>query len=338
MNEGPRRLLWIAVTVLCIVGLSYASVRSCQGGRQVVHVLAADALAVAMGQMEEVFEGENPDIDLKVTVEGSVMLLRMQLLHPADVVALADHRLIEVGLRPDDADWAIKFATTELVIARTQASRYAEEISEGNWPEVLLRPDVAVGHPDPAIDPCGYYTRLAWKLAERQDPAQRAGLADRLAAKSSAKYQRPDALSVMGLLQARAIDYAFVYRCHAVDHRLPYTRLGDAVGLGLPALERDYGAVEVEVPDYRGQIVSMKGHPVYFGVTISKRSRQVAGAERFVRFLLSARGQEILRRSDIVPLAPAVAASWSTRLPEDLARSVTLEGASERSSPGPGEP
>ncbi|MCU0692516.1 MAG: extracellular solute-binding protein [Polyangiaceae bacterium] len=264
-----------------------------------------------------------------MTVEGSVMLLRMHLLHPADVVALADHRLIEVGLRPDDADWAIKFATTEIVIARTQASRYAEEITEENWPEILLRPDVVVGHPDPAIDPCGYYTRLAWKLAERRDPATHAGLHDKLAAKSSAKYQRPDALTVMGLLQARAIDYAFVYRCHAVDHHLPYIRLGDAVGLGQPAFENDYGAVQVDVPDFRGKTVTMKGHPVYLGLTISRRSRHAAQAERFVRFLLSTRGQDILRRSDILPLVPARATSWSARLPQALSESVVVESPTE---------
>jgi molybdate/tungstate transport system substrate-binding protein len=338
MKEERRRLLWIVGIVLGIVGLGYSLVRGCGNDRQVVHVLAADALAAAVGQMEEVFERENPDIDLKVTVEGSVMLLRMHLLHPADVVALADHRLIEAGLRPDDADWAVKFATTEIVIARTQASRYAEEITEENWPEILLRPDVIVGHPDPAIDPCGYYTRLGWNLAERRDPVKYAGLANKLAEKSSAMYQRPDALTVMGLLQSRALDYAFVYRCHAVDHHLPYIRLGDAVGLGQPTRERDYAAVEVEVPDYRGKAVTMKGHPIYLGLTISKHSRQAAGAEHFVRFMLSARGQEILRRSDIVPVVPAVAASWSTRLPKALAESVVVEGTSDRGRPGPGAP
>jgi len=334
MNEGPRRLLWIVGTVAGIVGLSYALVRSCRDDRQVVHILAADALAVAISQMEEVFERENPDIDLKVTVEGSVMLLRMHLLHPADVVALADQRLIEAGLRPDDADWLIKFATTEIVIARTQASRYAEEITSENWPEILLRPNVIVSHPDPTIDPCGYYTRLAWKLAERREATKYPGLAEKLAAKSSAQYQRPDALTVMGLLQAGAVDYAFVYRCHAVDHRLPYIRLGDAVSLGQPELKNDYGAVQVDVPDYRGKTVTMKGQPVYFGLTVSKRSRQAPQAERFVRFILSSRGQDILRRSDIVPLVPARAPSWSVKMPQSLSDSVVVEPACAHESPG----
>jgi molybdate/tungstate transport system substrate-binding protein len=333
MSEGSRRLLWILGTVLGIVGLSYALVRGCSDRRQVVHVMAADALAIAMGEMEETFERENPDVDIKVTVEGSVMLLRMHLLHPADVVALADHRLIEEGLRPDDADWLIKFATTEIVIARTQASRYAEEITSENWPDILLRPDVLVGHPDPAIDPCGYFTRLSWKLADRHHASRHAGLFEKLVAKSSAQYQRPDALSVMALLQARAVDYAFVYRCHAVDHHLPYISLGDPVSLSQPARARDYSAVEVDVPNFRGKTVTMKGHPIYFGLTISKRSRQSALAERFVRFVLSKRGLDTLRRSEIVPLVPARTPGWSTRIPQSLVGSVVAEPASPSGNP-----
>jgi molybdate/tungstate transport system substrate-binding protein len=319
MNEGFRRLLWILGSVLGIVGLFYSLVGNCGDHRRVVHVLAADALAVAARQMEEVFERENPDLDLKVIVGGSVMLLRMHLLVPADVLALADDRLIEEGLRPDDADWLIKFATTEIVLARTQASCHASELSSENWPEILLRPEVLVGHPDPATDPCGYYTRLAWKLAERHLADRHPGLAEKLAAKSSAKYQRPDALSVLALLQSRGVDYAFVYRCHAEDHHLPYLRLGDAVGLGRLELANAYGAVQVDVPNYRGKTVTMKGHPICLGVTISKSSRQPASAERFVRFMLSSRGLDMMRGSEIAPLVPARVPSWSTRMPQSLA-------------------
>jgi len=325
MTGGARRLLWIAGPALALVGLAYASTRGCHGSRQVVRVFVADALATAITQIEESFERENPDVDLRVTFEGSVMLLRMHLLHPADVVVLADYRLIEVGLRPADADWAVKFATTEIVIARTQASRYADEITAENWAEILLRPDVLVSHPDPAIDPCGYYTRMAWELAERHAPDRPDGLAARLAAKSSAKYQRPDALSVLGLLQSRAVDYAFVYRCHAVDHHLPHIRLGDAMSLGQPALENDYKAVRVTVPDYRGKNVTIEGRPIAFGLSISKRSHQAAQAERFVRFLLSPKAQAVLRRSEIEPLVPPRGSSWSGVPPAWLTEVATVE-------------
>jgi len=327
MNPGWRRLLWIAGTVAAMAGIGWLLSRSCADRRQVVHVLAADALAAAVGQMEERFECENPDIDLRVIVEGSVMLLRRHLLHPADVVMLADDRLIETGLRSEDADWMVRFATTELVIAYIQASRHAAEITAENWPEILLRPEVLVGHPDPSIDPCGYYTRLAWKLMERRAAGFENSLSERLAAKSSAPYQRPDALTILALLQARAIDYAFVYRCHATDHRLPYLRLPDDVNLGRPDLADEYARASVDVPDYRGQTVSTRGHPITFGLTVSRRCRCPEPAGRFVRFVLSPRGQDILRQSEIVPLIPAQAPAWSVRLPSSVAEMVAVDPA-----------
>jgi len=330
-HGGWRRVLLSALGVCAalgasvVLGMQAACSPSCCQGRKIVRVLAADALARSMERMEEAFERQNPDVDLRITVEGSVMLLRMHLLHPADFVILADSRLIEQGLRPDDADWLIAFATSEIVIARTEASRYAENVSQANWPEVLLAPNVTVGHADPAVDPCGYYTRLVWRLAELRYGTRYPNLAQRLAERSSAKYQRPDALSVLALLQARALDYAFVYRSHAADHHLPYVRLDDEINLGRPELAQAYGAAEVQVPDYRGKTVTMRGRPIFLGFTIARRAREPKGAERFAEFLLSKEGQAILERSEFQVLRPARAAAWSTRLPASLASLVVRE-------------
>lgn len=333
MSDGLRRLLSILAVTIAIAGVSVGLVRGCGQRRQVLHVLAADALAVPFQQAVELFEREQPDVEVNVTVEGSVMLLRMQLLHPADVVALADHRLIEEGLRPDDAEWLIKFATTEVVVARTQASKYADEITSENWVDVLMRPDVLVAHPDPSSDSCGYYTRLAWKLAENHYKAQPPGLYERLLAKSPPKLQRPDALTVLALLESRAVDYAFVYRCHAEAHHLAYTRLPDTVGLGSLAKELDYAAAEVEVPDFKGRVAMMKGHPIFFALAVSRHSRRSAAAERFVAFILSARGRELLRRAELNPLATPKAPAWSTGMPQALRNLVEVESPAA----GPGK-
>jgi len=333
MRETVRRAVLGVGATCCVLALSVGAFRSCADRRVTLRVMAADALAIPFQQLADAFERENPDARVSVTVEGSVMLLRMHLLHPADVVAFADHRLIEEALRPEDADWLVKFATTEIVVARTQASRYADEITADNWAEVLLRPNVLVASPDSATDSCGYYTRLAWKLAERHYGTQTPGLFDQLVAKVPAQYQRPDALSILALLESRAVDYAFVYRCHAEAHHLPYTRLPEDVGLGKPALESAYSGAEVEVPDFKGQVVKMKGHPIYFGLTISKRSRQQALAERFVRFVLSANGQGTLRSSDLVPLTPPHAPAWATGLPQSLRDVVQFESGPRPASP-----
>lgn len=338
MSEQNRRLVPILGAVILVSGMLFALVRGCGDRRQVIHVATADALAMSFARMVEVFERENPDVEVRLNVEGSVMLLRMHLLHPSDVVAFADHRLIEEVLRPDDADWLAKFATTEIVIASSQASRFVSEITTENWPEILLRPGVIVGHPDPATDSCGYYTRLAWKLASRHHAARFPDLFEKLVEKSSAKYQRPDALGVMALVETRSVDYAFLYRCHAVDHHLPYVRLSDQANLGEPSLAATYAEASVDVPDFKGKVVPMQGHPIFFGITISKRSRKPELAERFVGFVLSSRGHEMLRQSDIVPLVPARAPTWSTRVPRSLTGIVGTEPASPSTKPGAAGP
>jgi molybdate/tungstate transport system substrate-binding protein len=334
MSQRNRRLVFVLGTVILVSGVVFGLVRGCGHRRQVIHVATADALAMSFVRMVEVFERENPDVEVRLNVEGSVMLLRMHLLHPSDVVAFADHRLIEEVLRPDDAHWLAKFATTEIVVASSQGSKFVAEITTENWPEVLLRPGVRVGHPDPATDSCGYYTRLAWKLASRHHAARFPDLFEKLVEKSSAKYQRPDALGVMALVETRSVDYAFLYRCHAVDHHLPYIRLADQENLGLPSLAATYAQASVDVPDFKGKVVPMQGHPIFFGLTISRRSRKQEIAERFVRFVLSFPGQEILRRSDIVPLVPAQVPAWSTHVPQSLTGIVVAEPASLIAKPG----
>jgi ABC-type Fe3+ transport system substrate-binding protein len=104
------------------------------------------------------------------------------------------------------------------------------------------------------------------------------------------------------------------------------------VNLGSVSKEREYAEVEVEVPDFRGKLVKMSGHAIYFGLTMPRDSRQRAPAERFVRFVLSSRGQQALRGSGIVPLVPPVAPPWSTQMPRVLRELVGPLGASAGAS------
>jgi ABC-type Fe3+ transport system substrate-binding protein len=106
------------------------------------------------------------------------------------------------------------------------------------------------------------------------------------------------------------------------------------VNLGEPSLAETYASARVDVPDFKGKVVPMQGHPIFFGITISKRSRKQEFAERFVRFVLSPRAQEMLRHSDIVPLVPAHSPSWSTRVPQSLAGIVVAESSTPSAKSG----
>ena len=58
------------------------------------------------------------------------------------------------------------FAGNEIVLAYTEKSKYADEIDEENWYEVLRRPGVKFGFTNPNDDPCGYRNQVVLQLAE----------------------------------------------------------------------------------------------------------------------------------------------------------------------------
>ena len=91
-----------------------------------------------------------------------------------------------------------------MVVAYTSRSRYASEISAGNWRSVLLRPDVLVGRTDPVLAPAGYRALLTYQLAESfyHEP----GLAHRLEERTPPRLMRGNAAELAALLAAGELD------------------------------------------------------------------------------------------------------------------------------------
>jgi molybdate/tungstate transport system substrate-binding protein len=313
MDERSRRLLTILVLVSAILTVGYLASHFGGAGKEVIRVVAADGLAASFERMRAEFERLHPKVDVRLEVHGSLMLVRLVPLWNCDVVAVADARLIERVLAPNEATWAAQFGTTEIVLAGNDSSRYGSEINTDNWYDVLLRKGVRYGYSDPSQDPCGYFTRLCWKLAQKHysTPGHERRLYDELVAGCPASHLRPDVLTLLSVLESRAaLDYAFVYKCHAVDRHLPYTPLPKQINLGEPQHEAAYAAVEVTVPNYRGGVESITGSYITFGITIPSRAGHQVVAEEFVKFVLSERGRSILLESAIQPISPAAVPKW----------------------------
>jgi len=311
-----------------LISLAPLAPSGCSGGRKTLRVFAADALSHSFHEIEREFERLHPDTDVSLDIQGSIFLTRLVPLRRADVVAVADHRLIQKILYPKHATWVAKFATTELVIAATTASARGAEISPENWYDILLRPDVRYGYADPSQDPCGYYTRLAWQLAENHYAASHAEarpLAKQLIENCPTKHIARDALCVISdLLGTARVDYAFVYRVHAVDQRLPFTPLPKEIHLGDRSLAQHYASAEVLVPNYRGGMETMTGSYIGFGITIPSDAPNPEDAQEFVRFVLSQSGRAILERSEFQPIQPALVPKWGT-VPEFLGELAAAE-------------
>lgn len=305
------------LALLLLAVLAPLLVPACTG-RPTLRIMAADALAHSFRRLTREYARLHPEVDVSLETQGSIILGRLAALRPCDVLAVADSRLIRRLLTDTRADWSVTFATTEMVLVYTERSRAGAELTAEGWPAVLLRPDVRLGLANPDQDPCGYFTLLAWSLAERHYAVP--GLRDRLRERCPPERLAWDAAQVLSRMQAGEGDVAFAYRCHAQDMALPCIPLPAAVNLGDPALEAEYATASVSVPDFRGGSETMPGTVVSFGVTIPREARSTAEARDFLALLLGPEGRAALAESSIRPLEPPRTEVWGAPPPPEVPR------------------
>lgn len=273
-----------------------------------IAVFYASSLSAVLSDAAEAFQKENPRFRLRLAPSGSQVAARKvsELGMRADLVAVADANLIPRMLVPGHATWNLVFATNEIVLAHRDHSKLTDQIKADNWPAVLLRDDVRLGRADPDTAPIGYQTLMAWQLAEAAGGPSSSGLAAKLAAKCASRHVTQDEAELVALLEARAIDYAFVFRSTAEDHHLKLLALPAEINLSRPELAGHYASASVEVRMQQGQgAARIAGGPVTYGLTIPKSALQGEAAARFVAFLLGERGRRLLERRGFHPVAPA---------------------------------
>lgn len=245
-----------------------------------------------------------------------------ELNRRADLVLVADWRVIEQLLLPDHAGWSIQFAANEIVLAHGEHSLHTEEITAENWPEVLLRPGVRLGRANEATAPLGFQTLLVWKLADKPG----GDLPGRLKERCRPEHVTPDIAELVALLQARVIHYAFVYRSMAEEHNLKTVRLPREYNLSRPSMREAYSRARVPVHLKSGETpAQIAGAPIVYGLTIPSKAPNQPDAQRVAAFLLGSEGRRILKRSGFRPLRPPVCRN-PERLPPALKGLVSASG------------
>ena len=295
---------------------------SCRSRGAEVAVFHATSLTQPLGDVADLFQRENPGVRVRLEPSGSQVAARKvtELGMKADVVAVADAGIISRMLVPGHASYNVTFATNEIVIAHKDHSRFTDEISTANWPEVLLRPGVLIGRTDADTAPNGYHTLMVWQLAERSGAygVNAKDLFGKLAARCAKEHVVHDEAELLAKLESRSIDYAFLYRSTAEDHHLKITALPPDQNLSRLDLADRYAAAEVEVRMKQGNgKVRLKGAPVTYGLTIPSASPHATEAARFVAFLLGEKGRRILSRRGFAALSPA-RCDPCAGIPEDL--------------------
>ena len=236
----------------------------------------------------------------KVTVEqenaGSLETARKitELGKIPDIVGVADYEVIPLLLIPDHATWYAKFAHNRMVLAYTDKSRYASEITTDNWWQVITRRDVQVGRADPSLDPNGYRTLLVWQLAERF--YDQPGLGQRMLTSSPPRNVRPKEADLVGLLQAGEFDYIWSYESIAQGVGLRYVTLPTQVDLSSLADSATYATASVRIAGKTPRdSVTMRGQPIVYAFTVPTRAPHPDLASRFAIYLASPDGRRVLR-------------------------------------------
>ncbi len=289
--------------------------------KQNIVVFHAGSLAVPFKHIKKAFEVKYPQYNVVLEAAGSRACARKitDIGKPADVMASAAYKVIDNLLIPKYAKFNAHFATNELAIVYTDKSKYANEINSKNWPKILLRPDVKIGHSNPNLDPAGYRAMLVTKLAEIYYKIP--GLFKKLLGyddfyKNGEENRkkviiRPKETDLLGLLEAGAFDYLYIYKSVAEQHHLKYITLPPQVSLKSAKYASFYKKVSFKISGKKpGTWIIKKGSPMIYGITVvqyeDKMPMNKEGAVRFVNFILSPTGQAIMKKDGQGPINPPV--------------------------------
>ena len=308
------RILMELLLVICISGTAMA--------KDNVIIFHAGSLTVPFAKIEADFEALHPDIDIQREAGGSTKMARMitELGKPADIMASADFTVIDKSLIPDHADWNIRFASNQLVLCYTDASRFAAQVNAETWTDILARKGVIWGHSDPNLDPCGYRSLMVLQLAEKF--YNKPGLYDHLLANRPTANVRPKSVELVSLLKTGNMDYAWEYLSVAVQHDLKYVKLDDHINLGNYKYDKYYAQAQVKVTDKKpGTWITRTGKSCTYGITLVKNAPNRDKAVLFLAYLLSSQGGlKVLEDMGQPPFIPCRVpdAAMQQRLPSDL--------------------
>lgn len=308
-------LVNIAFVALLLISCNNSTNKS---EKEKLIIFHAGSLSVPLKQMKAEYEKANPNVEILLESAGSVKCARKitDLNKDCDIMASADYTIIDEMLIPDYTGWNIKFASNEMAIVYHDASKYSNEINAENWHKILLKKDVIFGRSDPNSDPCGYRAVLTSQLAE--DYYNVENLSDKIISKNQ-EYIRPKETDLLALLESNTIDYIFLYRSVAEQHGLKYVILPDSINLKNPELKDFYKTASVDITGKEpGTIVTKKGQPMVYGITILDNAPNKELAIKFVDFILSKEGGlKIMEENGQPSMVPTHSKTFNA-IPEQL--------------------
>ena len=164
--------------------------------------------------------------------------------------------------------WYAPFATTKLVLGYNPSSSFAGDLKSKPWYQVITEPNFRLGFTDPTLDPKGVLAVAALNTAASQynDPALK-----QIATDQNDLFPEQD---LVGRLQAGQLDAGFFYTVEASAAKIPTVSLGSI------------------------------SETATYTITVLNRATDTAGAESFVKFLLSSKGMRLLKKVGLATQRP----------------------------------
>jgi molybdate/tungstate transport system substrate-binding protein len=239
--------------------------------------------------------------------KGSVQISNMILdgFRKPDIFVSADttpiERLINHSLPL--ANWLVKFGSAELVIAYNPQSPFAPELLKASngeipWYKILQKEGLQFGRTDPELDPKGYYTIIAAKLANIY--YNDSTIKDKILGEDRNKEQIFPEEILKSILDSGQIDATAAYKHEAIAKGLPYITLPDQINLSETNYTNFYNKIYYKL----GTGETISGNPIFFSFTIPNTVENIEGAMSFVKFLLSENGKKILEKVGLSPIEP----------------------------------
>jgi molybdate/tungstate transport system substrate-binding protein len=210
-----------------------------------------------------------------------------------------------VGKSTNLAEWLVKFASAEMVIAYSPTGRFYSDLEKARigeipWYEVLSKQDFKFGRTDPELDPKGYYMIITAKLSNiyyNDSTIKQRILGD----DRNSKQIFPEEI-LKTILEQGQVDAVAAYKHEAVARGLPYITLPFEINLA----DSTYTDFYREAFYTLGTGQAVFGEPIYFSVTIPKIVKNPDGAISFVSFLLSTRSEHILESQGLNYIKPVI--------------------------------
>jgi molybdate/tungstate transport system substrate-binding protein len=326
----------IAIVACTSVAVFYTPSVEAQQAKT-LKVFHAGSLAVPLEEAEKQFETLHPNVDVQRESMGSIAAIRQvtDIGKRGDVVASADYTLIPSMMYPEYADWTVRFATNDLVLAyNPEKSKYADEITPDNWYEILRKDGVVFAFSNPNLDPCGYRAVMVFQLSElyygdekifdelildntaitiseEEDGTYLIKTPEDMKPNTEKVSIRPKSVELVALVEVGGLDYAFEYRSVAVQHNLSYVDLPAEIDLGNVIYEDFYNTVKVQRADE--EIITAS--TIIYGITVPKNAENPELGLEFVKFVIGDAGQKIIEDTGQTPIVPP---EGSGNLPEEL--------------------